>query len=642
MRTVVSRLLLVGLLAVAVVAVIRLSSGSAGRGVVPFGGLDPDRLRHEAFSVSEPATFAVDAVGSFEEVGTPESDTTLAAYGWIVRRDDGAVVWRMRPARDGSATLAAVQDTVRLAPGVYDAYFASLGDPLVRPEGPRDGSLSERVRSFLSRGGRSWVGDAGRWRFEIEPLDRAARRARTSGFTLDPADVEPAAPLLVWQAQGVRNRQRREALVQVTAPARVRLRAVTEVVDGAVADRASLVRLGTRDTVWTAEGPGAPVGGSLKNRAVEAEVALEPGIYRAAFETDRSHAYGDWSANPPWVPSAWGLRVTRATPDAAVARLDPTALDLPEIVAFECVGPDERRRAELTLTEPTDVLLVAVGEAESGSEYDYATLERREDDGGWDEVWEMEDDGDLEWAGGADKNRRAVQAFSLDPGTYRLTVETDRSHDCQSGYNSGGGPTDPFWGAALYALDPDADVSAIAVDVSQDVDRDRRASVEAQVLRFPTNAQLIARIDSVGDDEDRRIRFDLAEPMTVTVVAAGEISSGERYDYATIERPNGERVWTMTRDNTASGGDRDFHRVFSGPVDLDVGTYVLRYRSDSSSSFGDFGPDSEVLWGVHVYRPNGAVLAPVPPTADSVGAKPVPPVQNVSGPGPAPPATRSG
>ncbi|MEM0961175.1 MAG: hypothetical protein AAGK21_01385 [Bacteroidota bacterium] len=593
MRTAISRLLLVGLLGLVVfVMVIRASGGGAA---VSIDDLKPDRLRSESFVLDEPGTFALDVAGSYEETGTPGSDTTLAAYGWIVNRDTETLVWQLRAPRPERGTLVSVADTLRLEPGTYDAYFASYGDPLVRATGPRNGSLAERVRAALSRGGRSWVGDAGRWRFRMTALDEGARRTREGPWVYD----ELSGPEVVWEALQVGDRTRREGLLDVTEAASVRLQSITEITDGVVADRASIVRLGTRDTVWTASGDASRwAGGSLKNRVLDETVDLEPGLYRVTFETDRSHAYNDWTANPPRIPWRWGLSVRRGTPDAAVALLDPDSLSLPQIAAFDCVGPDETREAIITFPQDADVLIVAVGEITSGSRYDWARIDRMSPAGGWDDLWEMEDD--LMPAGGASKNRRALTALSLEAGTYRLVYNTDESHDCVSGWTDSE-PDGDLWGAALYALDADADLSAITVEVPEPPVPP--INVSGAQLELPDRQLLITRIDAVGDNEDRRERLVVDRLITVTIVAAGELSESNRYDYATIQREDGQEVWSMTWDNTQPGGGGSaYHRIYNGPLALDPGTYVLRYQSDSSRSAGDFGPSSDVLWGVHVYR----------------------------------------
>ena len=86
----------------------------------------------------------------------------------------------------------------------------------------------------------------------------------------------------------------------------------------------------------------------------------------------------------------------------------------------------------------------------------------------------------------------------------------------------------------------------------------------------------------------------------------------------------------MNWQNTVPAGDAFFHRRFEGTVPLQPGTYVLHYESDGSRAFGDFGPSSDVLWGVHAYMP--AAPAPEAPPADGTEeSAPAPP------PPPAPP-----
>jgi hypothetical protein len=458
----------------------------------------------------------------------------------------------------------------------------------------------------------------------LHGLNDAARDVRTSGIERDPAraDVNPS-PTFVWQGRGVEDDQERVGVLHVAGQATVRLQTLTEITDGVVADRASIVRLGSQETVWSASGDGVWAGGSLKNRMLTETVTLEPGIYRVSFETDRSHAYDGWTANPPLVPSWWGLRVERATPNEPVALLDPSSLDLPELVSFECVGPDEERQAEFVVPTSTDVLVVAVGELEYGSEYDYARLERRDQDGDWDDVWEMSDSDSVP-AGGADKNRRVTVPLSLEPGNYRLTYETDGSHDCVSGYNGAGGPVQPLWGAQLFALDESLDLASFQVRI---IEQERDEDDTVVGVDLLDSSRLLARIDSVRDDEDRRARFTLAEPSRVEIRAAGELSESSQYDWAAIYRESGDLVWEMTRDNTDPGeSSSSYHRIYRGGLDLEAGTYTVRYRTDGSRSFGDFGDSSRELWGIHVYRPQAAAPPPVEDSAPPV-EDPSPPVE---------------
>ena len=163
MRRTVSRVLLVALAAAALVAAVRVSSGGDPAAVVDLRDLRSEALAHAAFAVDAPVRVAVDAVGSFEE----RPDTALAAFGWIVRRADGALVWRQRPGPARRARL-------RLGTARHARARAGHLRRLLRertatrtceaPPPRRPSSVTDRLRDALSRGGRAWVGDAERWR----------------------------------------------------------------------------------------------------------------------------------------------------------------------------------------------------------------------------------------------------------------------------------------------------------------------------------------------------------------------------------------------------------------------------------------------------------------------------------------------
>ena len=557
MRTALSRVLLVVLVGVAAVAAVR--SGATGSdAVVAFEGVGVDQLEHGAFRLDAPATLALDAAGSFEEAGTAASDTTLAALAWIARRDDGALVWRMRPPRPARGTFATTQDTVRLPAGTYDAYVASYGDPLARASASGGGSLAERLRTALNRSGRAWRGDAGRWRLIVRPVEGGAAGGGVAERVFDGplSGAERADSSVVWRAWGVRSRERQEALLQVTEPARVGVSALVEAADGVLADSAYVVRLGTRDTVWTVQpGQTAWAGGSLKNRLAEGDLALAPGLYQAVYVSDRDHAYGSWTANPPWAPWRWGMEVRGG---AAVRPLDPSALDLPEIASVRCPGPDETTERVFTLDVPIDALVVAVGEVVDGTRYDWGGLDRQRGDG-WDEVWEMGRRG-LEPAGGSRKNRRAAAPLALDAGTYRLRYETDGSHDCGRGYNGDGGPDGDLWGIALYALDPGFDAASVA----------RPAPPVG-------GSTVLAEIVPSDGDVDLTRPFTLSAEAEVDVVGEDVSLGGTPIGSSWITNEQGDRVWESTSDRTEPAGGTQFVQRYRDTVRLPAGLYVLHY-----------------------------------------------------------------
>jgi hypothetical protein len=52
-------------------------------------------------------------------------------------------------------------------------------------------------------------------------------------------------------------------------------------------------------------------GGADKNRKVESEIYLEPGLYEAHFETDDSHSFPDFNAARPDMPQKWGITIIK-------------------------------------------------------------------------------------------------------------------------------------------------------------------------------------------------------------------------------------------------------------------------------------------------------------------------------------------
>ena len=53
-------------------------------------------------------------------------------------------------------------------------------------------------------------------------------------------------------------------------------------------------------------------GGSDKNRMVSSVIGLPAGSYTVYYQTDGSHAFGDWNARAPSDPENWGIAVMKA------------------------------------------------------------------------------------------------------------------------------------------------------------------------------------------------------------------------------------------------------------------------------------------------------------------------------------------
>ena len=621
----VSRLLLFVLFGLAIAFVVRSCSSHDDHGdFVDFGsGWDEDRLRHDAFRLAQPVQLAVSAVGSFE------TDSALAAYGWIVRREDRAVVWQMTPkmASRPRGTLAVVADTFTLDAGTYDAYFTTFGDPLLPVEQAK--SVGEWMTGLLRFGNRAWESDKSKWAFRIDlvdPTDAPVAERLTGPAERDPA---PNAPDLLWaggpagprdsggqshvitigggSGPGSRDGDRYPLTYTfaVSEPVTLRLDATGEIYRGAT-DYGWIDNIMSGERVWEmSEANTEWAGGSIKNRRYRGTLDLAPGLYRAEFETDRSHDARRWSANPPLDPAGWGLYLYTDTPDR-VRVFDPWS-QLPKVVEITNVGDDALETATFTLEDSLRVWVYAVGEMRRGDPYDHAWLIR--DGNGT--VWEMDYDA-TSHAGGEQRNRMEETSLVLPPATYTLHFASDDSHSPERW--RGSKPDHPErWGVTLFALDGEAPT----VMVTRNSERERERGIAPPPPPSSGPVALPIRLAPLGNDQEVARTFTLDAETELRIYAVGEILRTERYDYGWIidERAD-DLVWEMTRSNTESAGGSRKNRQFKGTVTLPAGTYTVHFQTDDSHAFGDFSQGSPVDpagWGIVIERAEGPASPPAPP-----------------------------
>jgi hypothetical protein len=81
---------------------------------------------------------------------------------------------------------------------------------------------------------------------------------------------------------------------------------------GGLYDYGQILREGDRTVVWSMSRDNTShAGGGNANRMFEGEIVLEAGRYIARYESDGTHAYGDFDNDPPTHPEAWGLSISR-------------------------------------------------------------------------------------------------------------------------------------------------------------------------------------------------------------------------------------------------------------------------------------------------------------------------------------------
>ncbi|ARA93262.1 hypothetical protein AWN76_008870 [Rhodothermaceae bacterium RA] len=596
------QLVLLGLLVVLLV-VRTLSGPPAPDGLVVLADLEPDALARAGFAVEHPVVVRLEGIGSFQgPVEAGRDRPPLAAYGWLLRREDRAVVWRMEPGTAASerGTLARSIDTLGLDPGTYDLFFASYGASFGR-------SGSSVVQRLV---GANWRDDADRWAVAMQPLDDAAGVivVEEAGAGVPTGSLAPQPEALVWtSAPMAEGPSEASHLFEVDEPVVLDLYACGELPEmdyGWVEDAVSGRRIWTM-TMDTTE----PAGGAEANRLARVPLRLAPGIYRAVFRTDAGHHYGGWRANPPLDPAAWGMTLSVAQPRQAraVTPFDPWTMRTP-LLRITSVPNNTARSATFTLSQPLTVVVYAVGELGRGDDrYDHAWITRAP---GSDVVWRMSRAASRP-AGGHENNRVEIAFLPLQPGTYTVHYETDGSH--AFGNWSNGAPTHPErWGVTLFPLPASVEPGVIQQQP------DAAPGEAGPMAGMPTAApppptppppdpeRLVLQMAPLGNEVRRDERLVVSEPTTYRLYALGELSLSGRYDYGWIERADtGDIVWEMTWENTRPAGGDDRNRFFEGTIRLEPGTYVVHFRTDWSHAYGDFGGEAPAYpehWGLTIER----------------------------------------
>lgn len=235
-----------------------------------------------SFKVTRPITLHVYCQG--ERVSRGE----MADTGWIMEARTHKVVWEMTDAKASYAGGAEKNrrqvETILLPPGEYLAGYTT--DDSNSPADWNAAPPCDPLRYGL--------------------ILSVPKDAELSVFSLQPMK-EPGRVLASVVKVGSDRHER--ASFTLTAAGSVRVYALGEADDEDMADRA-----------WITDAQGAKVwamsyrasshaGGAKKNRMQEATVLLPAGTYTVHYETDGSHAYGDWNAAPPRDPEHYGVTV---------------------------------------------------------------------------------------------------------------------------------------------------------------------------------------------------------------------------------------------------------------------------------------------------------------------------------------------
>ncbi len=253
--------------------------------IVALTGLGDSQSRTKGFTLTRPMDVRVYALGEGRS-------GRMNDYGWITSGSSRTRVWEMRfddtePA-GGDRKNRLVDTVLHLPTGSYVVHYLS------------DDSHSAGAWNAAA------PADGRRWGITVlavkGPLDRSVV-----------AEYHPEAdPTILAQLTGVRDDAQVRKPFTLERAGAVRIYALGEGTGNEMADYGWIEDAKTGHRVWEMTYRATQhAGGATKNRKFDGAVPLPAGEYVLRYETDGSHAFGDWNAAAPDDPEAWGITVYR-------------------------------------------------------------------------------------------------------------------------------------------------------------------------------------------------------------------------------------------------------------------------------------------------------------------------------------------
>ncbi|MGA9115754.1 MAG: hypothetical protein WB626_03160 [Bacteroidota bacterium] len=377
----------------------------------------------KGFTLSGPASLFIYALGEGVE------QTDLADGAWILDAVSRRRVWDMADRRlegaGGSAKNRRWEGTVRLEKGEYELVYISDDS-----HSPLDWNAPPPPDPLL-------------WGVTIAAVDsEGARRFAVSS-------VRGFANVIAQLVQ-MRDDESRSAGFTLKQETRLRIYALGERGSSRrrMADYAYITDAKTRERVWTMEvDETSHAGGSPKNRLLDEVITLPAGNYTLTYTTDDSHAYGDWTADPPFDRENYGVTLMGAGERFSPAQVAPfrDEADRNVIARIVRVRDNARKAERFTLDKTTRVRIYAIGEGQNREMYDYGWIE---DLATGHVIWEMTY-GMTFHAGGHRKNRMVNTTFLLEKGSYKLHFQSDDSHS-YGDWNVDPPDDEEYWGITLF------------------------------------------------------------------------------------------------------------------------------------------------------------------------------------------------
>jgi hypothetical protein len=214
-------------------------------------------------------------------------------YGWIMSAKTRETIWKFSKSKSeyagGGKKNRIVNEVISLEKGKYIAYFAS------------DGSHSYRDwNTAPPQDQKMW----GLSLWTVKDDDKSSIKLFNEEELIDEN--------VIVEIARVRDNERKYEDFAINKESKVRIYAIGEGDDGEMHDTGWLKNMDTGKIVWemtyrTSE----HAGGANKNRMYNNYIVLPKGNYRLYYETDGSHSYMDWNADPPLDQMNYGIKILK-------------------------------------------------------------------------------------------------------------------------------------------------------------------------------------------------------------------------------------------------------------------------------------------------------------------------------------------
>jgi hypothetical protein len=253
--------------------------------IVALTDVGNEESRSRGFSLSRAMDVRVYALGEGR-------DGRMFDYGWIVNGATHQKVWEMRYAdtenAGGAEKNRLVDTTIHLDKGDYVVHYVS--------------DDSHSADGFNA----SAPPDPKRWGITLLAASGTLDRGVVSQYAEKP-DLN-----VVAQIVGVRDDASPRKKFTLDRETTVRVYALGESSGRDMADYGWIEDAKTGRTVWEMTYRSTePAGGAAKNRRFDGTITLPAGEYTLRYETDGSHSFGSWNANPPDEPDMYGITLYR-------------------------------------------------------------------------------------------------------------------------------------------------------------------------------------------------------------------------------------------------------------------------------------------------------------------------------------------